>query len=155
MLHPSFLFAAGSFLLQAYGTKADEEGLVLEHFTIATPTINPTLSLALRSEVCVQMYFVFGLVSYILFTLRFTGWQNDGHPPVIASAVSPTVSITLSPSESPVWKGDEWKGEACCQFKFILLDCHSYTLFTPPLQVTNGMEIRGVTTGTLLKAHQR
>ncbi len=57
MLYPFFLLAAGSFLLQAYGTKVDDEGLVLEHFTIATPTINPTLSLALKSEVCMQIYF--------------------------------------------------------------------------------------------------
>jgi hypothetical protein len=57
MLYTSFMLAAGSFLLQTYGTKVDGDSLVLEHFTIATPTISPNLSLALRSEGCMQIYF--------------------------------------------------------------------------------------------------
>ena len=58
MRYQSFLLAAGSFLLQTYGTEVDEEGLVIEHFTVLTP--NPTGSP--KSEVCMQIYFWLSLV---------------------------------------------------------------------------------------------
>ncbi len=64
MLYQSFLLAAGSFLLQTYGTEVDEEGLVFEHFTVVTPS--PTVSP--KSEVCMQIYFRLSLVWTLTYT---------------------------------------------------------------------------------------